>query len=89
MVINTATENEENIHIAPLSGDHPNTSIASPMSIEMPATTATPDTPISASTRRTHRSDTATFEQNKRIFLSTLPRAEFNTEEVCSYFSLS
>ena len=49
MVVNTAAENEENIHITPLSGGHPNTSIASPMSIEKPATTATPDTPTSSS----------------------------------------
>ena len=39
-----------------------------------------------ASTRRARRSDAATFDQNKQIFLSTLPRAGFNGE-VFSYFS--
>ena len=42
----------------------------------------------SASTRRARRSDAATLEQNKRIFLSTLLRTGFNTE-VCSYLSPS
>ena len=37
----------------------------------------------SASSRRACRSDATTFEQNKRIFLSTFPRTRFNTE-VCS-----
>ena len=37
----------------------------------------------SASSRRARRSDATTFEQNKRIFLSTFPRTGFNTE-VCS-----
>ena len=41
-----------------------------------------------ASTRSACRNDATTFEQNKRIFLSTLPKTEFNTK-VCSYFSLS
>ena len=41
----------------------------------------------SASTRRAHRSDAATFNQDKQIFLSTLPSTGFNTE-VCSYSSL-
>ena len=42
----------------------------------------------SATTRRATRSDAATFDQNKQIFLSTLPRTEFNTK-VCSYLNLS
>ena len=42
----------------------------------------------SASTGRVRRSDATTFEQNKLIFLSTLPRTKF-TFEVCSYISLS
>ena len=37
----------------------------------------------SASTREAPRIDATTFDQNKQIFLSTLPRTAFNTE-VCS-----
>lgn len=42
----------------------------------------------SASTARARRSNATMFEQNKRTFLSTLPRNGFNAE-VCSSFSLS
>ena len=37
----------------------------------------------SASTGRARRGDAITFEQNKQILLSTLPRNGFNTD-VCS-----
>ena len=36
----------------------------------------------SASTRRARRGDAATFDLSKQIFLSTLPRTEFNTKVV-------
>ena len=42
----------------------------------------------SASTRRARRSNATRFEQNKWIFLSTLPRTIFNTE-VFGYLNLS
>ena len=41
-----------------------------------------------ASRRANRRSDVTTFDKNKQIFLSTLPRTGFNTE-VCSCFSLT
>ena len=45
------------------------------------------DASSSTSTRTACQSNATPFDQNKRIFLSTLPRTRFNTE-VCSYFSL-
>ena len=39
-------------------------------------------------TRTIRRSNAATFDQNKQIFLSTLPRTRFSTQ-VCSYVRLS